>query len=112
MTAPVAACPRCGGRLIRNHDETVCLVHGTIHTPVRAWDLPSLALAVGTGRPVNAFRLVPWTERERQTWAEWSPARGPLPSEDGYECGRCWAQFGTAKGLTIHQTRCRGEGAA
>lgn len=41
---PPTACPRCGGRLIRNYDELVCLAHGTMWDPVRAWDLGSMGV--------------------------------------------------------------------
>lgn len=38
-------CPRCGGTLIRNHDERECLVHGTVYTPNRAWDQSDFGIA-------------------------------------------------------------------
>lgn len=31
-------CPRCNRALVRSIDEYLCLTHGTIVTPVRAWD--------------------------------------------------------------------------
>lgn len=38
-------CPRCGGALIRNHDERECLIHGTVYTPNRAWDQSDMGIA-------------------------------------------------------------------
>lgn len=41
MVAAVAGpetCPRCGRELVVNHDETLCLVHGLVYTPKRAYD--------------------------------------------------------------------------
>lgn len=69
-------CPRCGSRLIRTHDEGVCLVHGTIITPVRAWDPPAeVDLAARRG---NRFSSPEWTDEERGWWRE---AGDPLPPE-------------------------------
>lgn len=52
--APPVDCPRCGGALISNHDERLCLTHGLDWTPVRAWDLALVgadeAAAVADGR--------------------------------------------------------------
>lgn len=35
---PPGGCVRCGGPLIRNHDELECLVHGLQWSPRRAYD--------------------------------------------------------------------------
>ena len=34
-----ARCPRCGARVLRDHDTMFCLVHGTVVEPRRAWDV-------------------------------------------------------------------------
>jgi hypothetical protein len=73
MTAPTAAkvkCPRCNARLVRNHDELVCLTHGQAYEAIRAWEnVP--AYEPVPGRPRQApprDPVVPWTEDERELW--------------------------------------------
>lgn len=47
-------CPRCAKALVRNHDELVCLVHGTVATPRRAWDAASANVGAGIIRQRHA----------------------------------------------------------
>lgn len=66
-------CPRCTQRLVRNHDELVCLVHGQVYEPIRAWETAPaeqpLELAAGRMRRRAPKVLpVPWTEEERELW--------------------------------------------
>lgn len=50
----VARCPRCLAVLVRNHDEAVCLIHGTVATPRRAWDAASANVGSGVIRQRRA----------------------------------------------------------
>ena len=78
--ATLSTCPRCNGELVRNHDELLCLVHGTVQTPSRAWDVPS-----GDGRtgpqgkrgPKDFGGAVAWTDEERRLWATWEEPLTP-----------------------------------
>ena len=76
MSAPAlpAICPRCLRRLVRNHDELVCLTHGQVFEPIRAWETAAAASGVtarggeqkrGRGMSPTA---VPWTNEERELW--------------------------------------------
>lgn len=73
MTAPTAAkvkCPRCNARLVRNHDELVCLTHGQAYEAIRAWEnVPVYEPVPGRLRQAPPRDpVVPWTEEERELW--------------------------------------------
>lgn len=78
MSAPAlpTVCPRCLRRLVRNHDELVCLTHGQVFEPVRAWETAPAVVASGvTERGGEQKRVrgmsptaVPWTDEERELW--------------------------------------------
>lgn len=95
MSAPAlpTICPRCLRRLVRNHDELVCLTHGQVFEPVRAWETAPAVVASGvTARGGEQKRVrgmsptaVPWTDEERDLWRraeageEFAP---PVPEEE------------------------------
>lgn len=78
MSAPAlpTICPRCLRRLVRNHDELVCLTHGQVFEPVRAWETAPVVVPIGVtdlGTPQKRVRgmtppTVPWTDEERELW--------------------------------------------
>ena len=78
MSAPAlpTVCPRCLRRLVRNHDELVCLTHGQVFEPVRAWETAPAVVASGvTERGGEQKRVrgmsstaVPRTDEERELW--------------------------------------------
>jgi hypothetical protein len=78
MSAPAlpTICPRCLRRLVRNHDELVCLTHGQVFEPIRAWETAAAVVASGvTERGGKQKRVrgmsptaVPWTNEERELW--------------------------------------------
>ncbi len=78
MSAPAlpTICPRCPRRLVRNHDELVCLTHGQVFEPIRAWETAAAVVASGvTARGGEQKRVrgmsptaVPWTDEERDLW--------------------------------------------
>ena len=95
MSAPAlpTICPRCLRRLVRNHDELVCLTHGQVFEPVRAWETAPVVVPIGVtdlGTPQKRVRgmtppTVPWTDEERELWRraeageEFTP---PVPEEE------------------------------
>lgn len=70
---------------MRNHDELYCLIHGTIDTPARAWDIPAMAKV--TRRNGRNYRYdagpptIPWSAEEWDAWNEWDPSV-EVPSAD------------------------------
>jgi hypothetical protein len=88
ISPALAKCPRCHGELIRNHDELLCMVHGTVHTPSRAWDVPSDGFDADQPVPKGMRRRGPkgfgvtvaWTDEERETWETWREG-DPIPGE-------------------------------
>lgn len=85
--APPEVCPRCEGQLWRNHDERLCPVHGTVYTPPRAWDVPSVdndgfgPQGMRKRGPRGFGAKVPWTDEERRTWETWQEG-DPVPGEE------------------------------
>ena len=73
MTAPAlpTVCPRCLRRLVRNHDELVCLTHGQVFEPIRAWETatsPDIDTPFGRQPRTLSPKAVPWTNEERELW--------------------------------------------
>lgn len=96
--APPERCPRCSARLIRNHEERECLVHGTVWTVTRAGDLLDGACAADgpeyeavVGRRSRRSRAsgfgggVPITAEERAAWAAMERGEFDHDPEDGEE---------------------------
>ena len=77
---------------MRNHDELVCLTHGQVFEPVRAWETAPVVVPIGVtdlGTPQKRVRgmtppTVPWIDEERDLWRraeageEFAP---PVPEE-------------------------------
>lgn len=108
MTVQVSApaCPRCGKRGVRTHDEWVCLDHGTFVTPRRAWDPSGFDQADAAkvrgvsrirARPpgTGSIRVLPWSERELEEWASWQEG-DPLPD---------WAGGGVSHSQSLAERR-------
>jgi hypothetical protein len=73
MSAPAlpTICPRCLRRLVRNHDELVCLTHGQVFEPIRAWETatsPDIDTPFGRQPRTRSPTAVPWTNEERDLW--------------------------------------------
>ena len=73
MSAPAlpTICPRCLRRLVRNHDELVCLTHGQVFEPVRAWETatsPDIDTPFGRQPRTRSPKAIPWTDKERDLW--------------------------------------------
>jgi len=61
----IAVCDRCGGRLLRQWDELVCLVDGTRVSPERPWDRLVEERGPESKRPIAPMAGRPWSPRDR-----------------------------------------------
>jgi len=61
----IAVCDRCGGRLLRQWDELVCLVDGTRVSPERPWDRVVDERGPTSKRPMAPMAGRPWSPRDR-----------------------------------------------
>lgn len=85
------ACPRCERPPVVSHDEVLCLVHGQVHEPVRAWEAQATgdmarAGKVRTVQPVVGH--VPFSAEEREWWrleALGLPVPAPVETGGGPE---------------------------
>jgi hypothetical protein len=88
---------------LRAHDELLCLVHGTVYEPSRAWDPPEPCLSTKGRAGTVGPEPRPWTQMDRLLWDTWREG-DPIDTE----CPVCGDSFYSIVGAEQHRRKIHG----